>query len=321
MSEAIAERWLGATAAGEVRGRLIPGQLLSSVTWFRVGGPAELMFQPADAEDLAFFLKALPADAPVTVVGLGSNLLVRDGGIDGVVIRLPMKGFGKVEHLGGARLQVGASVPDKKLAEVAAKHSIGGFSFLTGIPGGIGGALRMNAGAHGSEMKDLVREVRAVDRQGTRHTLTLEEMGYAYRHSGAAKDLIFTSVIMEGELADEAQIRAQMADVVAHREKAQPIREKTGGSTFKNPEGTSAWKVVDQAGCRGYVVGGAKMSELHCNFMLNTGDASAHDLELLGETVRAKALAATGIQLDWEIKRIGKFAGAPIAPFLGEPVG
>ncbi|WP_068085943.1 UDP-N-acetylmuramate dehydrogenase [Polycladidibacter stylochi] len=317
MSVSPVEQWLGARA-GEIRGRLIPGQLLASVTWFRVGGPAELMFQPQDADDLALFFQLLPAEVPVTVVGLGSNLLVRDGGIDGVVIRLPMKGFGQVSHLGGTRLLAGASVPDKKLAEFAAKHAIAGFSFLTGIPGALGGALRMNAGAHGGELKDLVRKVFAVNRQGVQLELSLEDMGYAYRHSSAGADLIFTGAELEGTAGDEDDIRAQMAEVVAHREKAQPIREKTGGSTFKNPEGTSAWKVVDAAGCRGFCVGGAKMSDLHCNFMLNTGDASAHDLETLGESVRAKALAATGIKLEWEIKRLGKFVDAPIEPFLGK---
>ncbi len=306
-------------AVEDIRGRLIPNQLLSAVTWFRVGGPAQLMFQPADEADLAVFLKALPEDVPVTVVGLGSNLLVRDGGLEGVVIRLPIRGFGTVEYLGGHKLRAGASVPDKKLAEEAAKTGTGGFAFYTGIPGAVGGALRMNAGAHGTETKDRVVNVNAVTRSGDILTLSNEEMGYAYRHSSAPKDLIFTSAVFEGIGQSEAEIRAEMAEVVAHREKAQPIREKTGGSTFKNPEGNSAWKVVDAAGCRGLQIGGAKMSDLHCNFMLNVADATAHDLELLGETVRAEALEKTGTRLEWEIKRLGCFAdGAVIEPFLGK---
>ncbi|MTI19146.1 UDP-N-acetylmuramate dehydrogenase [Rhodobacteraceae bacterium RKSG542] len=309
---------LGDTA-NEIRGRLVPNQLLSAITWFRVGGPAQLLFQPADELDLATFLKALPEEVPVTVVGLGSNLLVRDGGIEGVVIRLPMKGFGQVEHLGGHRLKAGASVPDKKLAEVAAQNSIGGFAFYTGIPGALGGALRMNAGAHGTETKQRVVNVNAVSRSGEIVTLSNEDMGYAYRHSSAPKDLIFTSAVLEGYHEDEGVIRREMDEVTAHREAAQPIREKTGGSTFKNPEGTSAWKVVDAAGCRGLQIGGAKMSELHCNFMLNTADATAYDLETLGETVRARAAKATGIRLEWEIKRLGRFAeDREVLPFLGE---
>ncbi|WP_310619089.1 UDP-N-acetylmuramate dehydrogenase [Flexibacterium corallicola] len=302
----------------EIRGRLVPNQMLSSITWFRVGGPAQLLFQPADELDLTVFLKALPVDVPVTVVGLGSNLLVRDGGIEGVVIRLPMKGFGQIEHLGHHRLKVGASVPDKKLAEVAAKHELGGFAFYAGIPGAVGGALRMNAGAHGTETKDRVVSVSGVTREGELVTLTNEEMGYAYRRSSAPKSMIFTSAVFEGYHQSEEDVRKEIAEVIAHREKAQPIREKTGGSTFKNPEDNSAWKVVDAAGCRGLQIGGAKMSELHCNFMLNVEGASAFDLESLGETVRARALETTGIELEWEIKRLGLFKdGQGVEPFLG----
>ncbi|MDD7910322.1 UDP-N-acetylmuramate dehydrogenase [Pseudovibrio exalbescens] len=305
-------------AVEEIRGRMVPNQPLSAVTWFRVGGPAELLFQPADELDLSVFMKALPDDVPVTVIGLGSNLLVRDGGLKGVVIRLPMKSFGQVEYLGNHQFKVGASVPDKKLAEEAAKTGTGGFAFYTGIPGGVGGALRMNAGAHGVETNERVVNVNAVQRDGEILTLTNEDMGYAYRHSSAATDLIFTSAVMQGVAQPEAEIRKEMADVVEHREKAQPIREKTGGSTFKNPPNHSAWRVVDDAGCRGLQIGGAQMSQLHCNFMLNVGEATAHDLELLGETVRAKALEKTGIRLEWEIKRLGDFIeGQEIAPFLG----
>jgi len=302
-----------------IRGRLTANQRLSTVTWFRTGGPAQLMFQPADEDDLAAFLKKLPNYIPVLPVGLGSNLLIRDGGLEGVVIRLSAKGFGLIEEIGGNRMRAGAAVPDKRLAEAAAKAGLGGFAFYTGIPGGLGGALRMNAGAHGTETRDRMIELTAYDRDGNRHVLTNADMGYAYRHSAAPKDLIFTSAVFEGEPKDEAAIRQEMADVVAHRERAQPIREKTGGSTFKNPPGTSAWKEVDAAGCRGLTVGAAQMSEMHCNFMINTGDATGHDLELLGETVRARVLKHSGIRLEWEIKRLGQFGpeGA-VEPFLGQ---
>lgn len=305
--------------AARVRGKLTANQPLSAVTWFRTGGPAQLMFQPADEDDLAAFLKVLPADIPVLPIGLGSNLLIRDGGLEGVVIRLSAKGFGGIEPAGPNRLRIGAAVPDKRLAEAAAKAGLGGFSFYAGIPGAIGGALRMNAGAHGSETGERMVELTALDRSGTRHLLTNADMGYAYRHSAASKDLIFTQAVFEGIPLDEAAIRKEMADVVTHRETAQPIREKTGGSTFKNPPGISAWKVIDAAGCRGLTVGGAQMSEMHCNFMINTGSATGHDLELLGETVRARVLAHSGTRLEWEIKRLGRFGpNGKILPFLGQ---
>ncbi|WP_417686186.1 UDP-N-acetylmuramate dehydrogenase [Roseibium sp.] len=301
-----------------IRGKLTPNQPLSAVTWFRVGGPAQLLFQPADEDDLAAFLTKLPEDVPVLPVGLGSNLLIRDGGLEGVVIRLSAKGFGGIEEIGGNRLKAGAAVPDKRLAEVAAKAGLGGFAFYTGIPGGIGGALRMNAGAHGTETCQRMVELTAIDRKGQRHVLTNADMDYAYRHSGASKDLIFTSAVFEGIPMSEEEIRAEMAAVVEHRERAQPIREKTGGSTFKNPEGSSAWKEVDAAGCRGLTVGGAQMSEMHCNFMINTGTASGHDLELLGETVRKRVFETSGVRLEWEIKRLGRFGDeGPVEPFLG----
>ncbi|GAB4530755.1 MAG: UDP-N-acetylmuramate dehydrogenase [Roseibium sp.] len=302
-----------------VRGKLTANQPLSAVTWFRTGGPAQLMFQPADEDDLAAFLKKLPKDIPVLPVGLGSNLLVRDGGLEGVVVRLSARGFGEIEEIGGDRLRAGAAVPDKRLAEAAAKAGLGGFAFYAGIPGGLGGALRMNAGAHGTETRERMVELTAIDRDGERHVLRNQDMDYGYRRSAASADLIFTSAVFEGFPQEEAAIRQEMADVAAHREKAQPIREKTGGSTFKNPPGTSAWKEIDAAGCRGLTVGGAQMSEMHCNFMINTGNATGHDLELLGETVRARVLKHSGIRLEWEIKRLGAFGpkGA-IEPFLGE---
>ncbi|WP_421984108.1 UDP-N-acetylmuramate dehydrogenase [Roseibium sp.] len=301
-----------------VRGKLTSNQPMSAVTWFRTGGPAQLMFQPADEDDLAAFLAGLPKDIPILPVGLGSNLLIRDGGLEGVVIRLSAKGFGAIEQVGETRLRAGAAVPDKRLSEAAAKAGLGGFAFYTGIPGGLGGALRMNAGAHGTETRDRMVELTAIDRDGNRHVLSNADMGYAYRHSSASRDLIFTSAVFEGVPQEEASVRQEMADVVDHREKAQPIREKTGGSTFKNPPGTSAWKEVDAAGCRGLRVGGAQMSEMHCNFMINTGSATGHDLELLGETVRARVLQHSGIRLEWEIKRLGLFGDTGVVePFLG----
>jgi UDP-N-acetylmuramate dehydrogenase len=301
-----------------IRGKLVANQPMSAVSWFRVGGPAQLFYQPADEADLAAFLAKLPDTVPVLPVGLGSNLLIRDGGLEGVVIRLSAKGFGTIEDIGGHRLRVGAAVPDKRLSEAAATAGLGGFAFYSGIPGGIGGALRMNAGAHGTETCQRMVELTAIDRKGERHVLTNADMDYAYRHSSASKDLIFTGAVFEGLPSEEAAIRQEIADVVAHRERAQPIREKTGGSTFKNPPGTSAWKEVDAAGCRGLSVGGAQMSEMHCNFMINTGEATGHDLECLGETVRKRVFEHSGIKLQWEIKRLGSFGlNGEIEPFLG----
>ena len=301
-----------------VRGRVAIDAPMSAVTWFRTGGPADLLFQPADADDLAYFLAGLPHDVPVTVVGVGSNLMVRDGGIRGVVIRLSAKGFGSVEAE-GMRLTAGAAVPDRNVAAAARDAGIGGFHFYHGIPGAIGGALRMNAGANGVETRERVVEVHAVDRSGHAHVLTNAEMGYSYRHSSAAPDLIFTHAVFEGFAENKAAIQAAMDAVQHHRETAQPVKEKTGGSTFKNPDGTSAWKEIDKAGCRGLMIGAAQMSPMHCNFMINTGGATSHDLELLGETVRERVLDASGIRLEWEIKRIGDFAPGeePVQEFMG----
>ena len=310
--EALMERLSGELDG--LRGRLQADAEMSKLTWFRVGGPADLLFQPADEDDLALFLSRLPDDVPVTVVGVGSNLLVRDGGIEGVVIRLSAKGFGAVEQVSETRLKAGTAVLDKKLAAAALEAGIGGFAFYHGIPGGIGGALRMNAGANGTETTQRVIEVTAIDRQGKRHVLSHADMGYTYRHSSAAPDLIFTTARFEGVQQDREEIRKAMDEVQHHRETVQPVKEKTGGSTFKNPEGRSAWRLVDEAGMRGYRVGGAQMSEMHCNFMINTGEATAHDLETLGETVRRKVLENSGIRLDWEIKRIGRFADGAEAP-------
>jgi len=315
MSERI-RKALG-SAATAVRGSLKSDQMLAPIAWFRVGGPAEMLFQPADEEDLAQFLAALPPEIPVTTIGLGSNLLIRDGGIEGVVIRLSMRGFGAIS-LEGDRVRVGAASPDKRFSEEMARRTIDGFAFYNGIPGGIGGALRMNAGANGSETRDRLVAVRAVGRDGRVQTLTAADMGHTYRHSSAPEDLIFVSATYRADPGDAAEIRSAMDAVAEHRERAQPIREKTGGSTFKNPEGARAWELVDQAGCRGLVVGDAQVSEKHCNFLINRGQASAHDLELLGETVRARVLDTSGVRLTWEIKRLGTWGpGSAIEEFLG----
>jgi len=302
----------------DVRGRITPNAEMDKITWFRAGGLAEALFQPADEDDLAAFLKAVPEDVPLTIVGIGSNLLVREGGIPGFVIRLSAKGFGEAEVVSPTRIRAGAACPDKRVAAIALEAGIGGFHFYHGIPGGIGGALRMNAGANGVETRERVVEVRALDRQGNVHTMTNADMGYAYRHSSAPAGLIFVSAIFEGYPAEKEQIKADMDAVQHHRETVQPIREKTGGSTFKNPEGTSAWKEIDKAGCRGLMIGGAQMSPMHCNFMINTGNATGYDLEFLGETVRARVLEHSGIRLQWEIKRIGLFRpGRAVDEFLG----
>lgn len=291
-------------AVPELRGRLLANQSLADLTWFRVGGPAQVLFTPADEEDLAYFLAHLAPDIPVYVVGVGSNLIVRDGGIAGVVIRLSPRAFGEA-NASGDIVTAGAAALDKRVAEVAASANIGGLEFYFGIPGTIGGALRMNAGANGGETKDVLIEARGVGRDGTKHVFSNADMKFVYRNSGVDPSIIFTSARFRGEIRDSEAIRARMAEVQSHRETAQPIREKTGGSTFKNPPGHSAWRLIDAAGCRGLRVGGAQVSEMHCNFLINTGDATAHDIETLGETVRERVKANSGIELHWEIKRIG----------------
>ena len=292
------------SALPDLRGRLEPNRPMADITWFRVGGPAQLLYTPADEADLAYFLKQAGADLPVTVVGVGSNLLVRDGGIPGVVIRLG-RGFGKIEPEEGYRIRVGTAVPDMRLAQAAAAAGIAGLAFYRGIPGTVGGALRMNAGAHGTETKDVLVEARAVDRSGTIRTLSLADLAYSYRHCGAPEELIFTEALYQGEPGEPEEITRAMQEVADYREANQPIKTRTGGSTFKNPPGHSSWKLIDAAGCRGYRVGGAHVSEMHCNFLINDGEASAEDIETLGETVRARVKAASGIELEWEIKRLG----------------
>lgn len=302
----------------ELRGRLVADQPLAAITWFRVGGPADILFTPADEADLAYFLGGLGRDIPVSVIGLGSNLLVRDGGVRGVVIRMA-RGFAETEILDGGRVRSGTAVPDQKLARAAADAGLGGLAFYRGIPGSVGGALRMNAGAHGSETKDVLVGARAVDRSGVIHQLSLADMKFAYRHCGVPVDWVFTEAVYQGRPDDKARILAEMDEVSAYREANQPIRERTGGSTFKNPPGYSAWRLIDEAGCRGLRVGGAKVSEMHCNFLINDQDARAEDIERLGETVRARVRQKSGIELNWEIIRLGEpLAGRAIGPALVE---
>ena len=289
--------------APTLRGRLLPNQSLAELTWFRVGGPAQALFMPEDEADLAYFLGVLPAEIPVTVVGLGSNLIVRDGGVAGVVVRLG-RGFNDVT-VDGMRVVAGAAVPDVKVARSAQEAGIAGLAFLRGIPGAIGGALRMNGGAYKGETKDVLVAARAVDRQGRIHTLSNADMHYTYRHCGAPEDFIFTQATFEGTPGDRAAIAAEMDKITESREATQPIKSRTGGSTFKNPPGGKAWQLIDAAGCRGLVVGGAQVSELHCNFLINLGAATAADIETLGETVRTRVKESSGVDLEWEIKRIG----------------
>ena len=290
------------------RGRIAANAPLAQITWFRAGGPARILLTPADESDLAYALARIPANWPVVTIGLGSNLLVRDGGVPGVVIRLG-RGFAQITVEDGHRLTAGAAVPDSKVARAAADAAIAGLAFFRGIPGSIGGALRMNAGAHDAETRDVLVEARAVDRRGQIHVMTLAEMGMSYRHSGVPADYIFTQATFQGAPGVTQDILKQMDEVADYRERHQPIKERTGGSTFKNPHGHSAWKLIDQAGCRGLRVGGAKVSEKHCNFLINDREATAEDIETLGETVRARVKASSGVTLEWEIIRLGATQG------------
>src|SRR3990172_5775875 len=287
----------------ELRGRLLANQPLGEFTWFRVGGPAQAFFMPADDNDLAYALRNLPAEMPVTVIGAGSNLIVRDGGGPGGTIRLG-RGFNEVRIEEDNRVVAGTAVLDVMVARAAQKAAIAGLAFLSGIPGTIGGALRMNGGAYGAETKDVLIEARGVDRQGRLRSFSNAEMGFSYRHCGVPEDVIFTSATFQGRAGVPEVIAAEMAAIKSKREASQP-RNRTGGSTFKNPPGMSAWKLVDEAGCRGLKVGRAQVSELHSNFLINLDAASAADIETLGETVRARVKAHCGVELEWEIKRIG----------------
>jgi UDP-N-acetylmuramate dehydrogenase len=294
----------------KVRGRLTPNSPIGPMTWFRVGGPAEVLFRPADEADLADFLKQLPPDIPVTVIGVGSNLLIRDGGIPGVTIRLG-RGFAEIAAKGDA-VRAGAGALDLNVALTAAEAGIAGLEFLSGVPGTIGGGLRMNAGAYGGEIKDVLVEADAVDRNGAIRRVPAGELGLSYRHSDAPGDWIFTGAILRGKLEERQQIGRRMSEIQAAREASQPIRSRTGGSTFANPPGRQAWQLIDAAGCRGLARGGAMVSEKHTNFLINTGAASAADIEGLGEEVRRRVHAQFGILLEWEIRRVGR-PPAPIA--------
>jgi UDP-N-acetylmuramate dehydrogenase len=285
------------------RGRLLANQSLAELTWFRVGGPAQALFMPDDEDDLSSFLANLPGEIAVTVIGLGSNLIVRDGGVQGVVVRLG-RGFGEVA-VEGLDVRAGAAVPDVKVARAAQEAGIAGLSFLRGIPGAIGGALRMNGGAYGRETKDALIEARAVDRAGRIHVLANADLGFTYRHCSVPDDYIFTQATFRGERGDQVVIAAVMEKITESREATQPIKSRTGGSTFKNPPGGKAWQLIDAAGCRGLRLGDAQVSEMHCNFLINLGSATAANIETLGETVRARVKESSGVELEWEIKRIG----------------
>jgi UDP-N-acetylmuramate dehydrogenase len=287
-----------------LRGRLVADAPLAPLSWFRTGGPAEMLFEPADEADLAAFLAACPPDVPVTVIGLGSNLLVRDGGVAGVVIRLG-KGFQDIAVEASSRLRAGAGAADVKVARAAAEAGIAGLAFLRGIPGTIGGALRMNGGAYGGETKDVLVEARGIDRAGRIRLYTLADMGFTYRHCAVPDGVIFTQALFQGHPGEPEAILSQMNAITEARAATQPVNTRTGGSTFKNPPGAKAWELVDRAGCRGLRIGGAQVSELHCNFLIAHPGASAADVEALGEEVRRRVKEASGVSLDWEIRRIG----------------
>src|SRR6202046_5012772 len=291
--------------APKLRGRLAADAPIAETTWFRVGGPAEALFSPADEDDLGYVLSALPREISVTTIGLGSNLIVRDGGVAGLVIRLGGPALGAVEILDRSRIVAGAATPDLHVAKAAAIAGVDGLAFLRGVPGSIGGALVMNAGAHGGEGEDALVEGGGGGRTGAKGVFSNAEMGFSYRHSSAPDDVVFTGATFQGRPGDSKAIEAEMERITRAREASQPIREKTGGSTFKNPPGTKAWELIDKSGCRGLQLGGAQVSTMHCNFLINLGAATAADLEALGEEVRRRVFETSGVALEWEIKRIG----------------
>ncbi|HEX5507364.1 MAG TPA: UDP-N-acetylmuramate dehydrogenase [Pseudolabrys sp.] len=290
-------------AMPELRGRLLANQPLSSLSWFRTGGPAQAFYMPEDDADLSYFLQNLSADVPITVIGASSNLIIRDGGVPGVVVRLGRK-FGEIAIEENHRVRAGTAVLDVLVARAAQAAGTAGLAFLSGIPGSIGGALRMNGGAYGGETKDILIEARGFDRRGSARTFANNEMDFSYRRSGVPDDIVFTQALFQGRAGDPAEIAAEMADIKKKREASQP-KNKTCGSTFKNPDGHKAWQLIDAAGCRRLTIGGAQVSELHCNFLLNLGNATAADIETLGETVRERVKSNSGVELEWEIKRIG----------------
>lgn len=287
----------------KVRGRYLFNVPLAPTTWFRVGGIAQITFKPADIQDLCFFLQNRPKILPLHVIGVGSNLLVRDGGVEGIVVRLG-QGFTNV-HVNETTIDVGSAVLDRNIADLSCKQSISGFEFLCGIPGTIGGALRMNAGAYGSDISQVLLYAFAVDPEGSIHRLTPKELNLGYRHCGLPKDWIFTGARLKGEVGDAKEIEKKISTFLAERAETQPVKSRTGGSTFANPEGKKAWELIEMAGCRGLRKGDAMVSNLHCNFLMNMGNATAADIEDLGEEVRQRVLKTTGIDLRWEIERIG----------------
>ena len=291
----------------QVRGTLESDAALAPLTRFRAGGVAEVLFRPTNAEDLAEFLSAKPSDVPVTVIGVGSNLLVRDGGVPGVVVRLG-KGFGAIKT-DGAMVETGAAALDPAVADTAARAGIAGLEFLIGVPGTIGGAVRMNAGAYGTEFKDVVTQVLALDLAGQLHQMTAADLKFFYRGTAMPEGWIVTAATLKGREGDPVAIAKRVAEIKANREATQPTSARTGGSTFANPPGGSSWKLIEQAGCRGLKRGGAQVSEMHCNFLINTGNATAADIEALGEEVRRRVLETSGIALEWEIRRIGVASG------------
>lgn len=292
----------------EIRGEYVENAPLAKYTWFRTGGPAEVLFKPADAEDLAAFMEGKPVDVPVTVIGVGSNLLIRDGGVPGVVVRLG-RGFGCINVREGRVLASGGAL-DVSVAAAARDAGIAGLEFLSGIPGTIGGALRMNAGAYGRSMEDIVLYARVVDTEGNQRHMRADELGFSYRHVDIPEDWIVVGVVMEGTPDDRGAIALRMEEIRGRREETQPLRTKTGGSTFRNPNpidtgGRKAWQLIDDIGFRGKTRGGAMISDKHCNFLINTGDATSEELEGLGEEVRRQVRSRTGVELEWEIRRIG----------------
>lgn len=301
----------------QVRGRLTERADIGSNSWFRVGGPAEILFRPKDCEDLSAFLAACPTDIPITVLGVCSNMIIRDGGIKGVVIKLG-RDFAEIEHDKNGILTAGAAALDMNVAQYAAREGLGGLEFLSGIPGTIGGALRMNAGAYGSETVDVLAQAKVMDRDGSVHNYTPEEMHMTYRHNGLAPHFIFLSAQLKTLPEPSEIIQGRIDEIRVRRQDTQPVKARTGGSTFANPtvedlracnlpEDTKTWQLIDKVGGRGLTIGGASMSEKHCNFMLSDGEATADELERLGEEIRRRVKEQFGLTLRWEIKRIGEF--------------
>ena len=287
-----------------VRGKIQFNAPMAKFTWFRTGGNADILFTPEDEEDLCFFLKTCPSDLPVMPLGVGSNLLIRDGGIEGVVIRLGKK-FSQIT-IQGDTVTAGAGAPDISVANAALKNGLAGLEFLRGVPGTIGGALKMNAGAYGNEVKDIFKSATAVDRSGKTYFLATDDMHFSYRHSEVPEDFIFINATLIGRSKEKIKIKKRMDEIGENREKSQPLRQRTGGSTFKNPVGKSAWKLIEDAGCRGLTIGNVKVSEKHCNFLINVGGVNSQNIEDLGEEVRRRVMNNSGVKLEWEIKRVGR---------------